>query len=96
MRYILEVNTKKKEKFLADFVADNDIEVITQYEPLEKISKEVEKLGVALREANKNAGSKEVLNYYLRGRGISQGVINAVMGPLKDFFNNLGIDVEEM
>lgn len=95
MRYILEVEDRKTEKYLQDFIADNKVEVVDKYAPLERLSAEVEKLGVALREAKKNPGSWEILNYYLRGRGVSQSAIDGVMGPVVDFFKNVGIEIKK-
>lgn len=94
MRYLIEVSNTKTEKYLNDFLHDNEIEVVDRYEPLERLSAEVGKLGNALREAKRSPGSWSVLNYYLRGRGVSQSTIDAVLAPVKDFFKNVGIDID--
>jgi hypothetical protein len=95
MRYIIDVKDKKTEKYLQDFILDNNVEKVDVYEPIERLSVEVEKLGRALREAKAAPGSWEVLNYYLRGRGVSQSTIDATMGPLTDFFKNIGIEIKK-
>ena len=95
MRYILEVEDKKTEKYLLDFIADNKVEVVDKFAPLERLSAEVEKLGHAMREAKRSPGSWEILNYYLRGRGVSQSSIDGVLGPVTDFFKNVGIEIKK-
>lgn len=91
---VIEVQKGSKEySHLMDFLGDNKIEVVDEYEPIAKLQKEVELVGRALREAKKEPGTWEVMNYYLRGRGVSQGTINELMGPLGDFFSNMGIEI---
>lgn len=88
MRYVIEPKTKKAEKELAE---NDQLKVITSYDPIQKLSIEVAKIGLALKEFKKTGVSWDVFNYYLRGRGISQSTIDSVMGEVKDFFRKMGI-----
>ena len=94
MRYIIEVDNEKTDRHLRDFLADNKIEIVDKYEPIEQLSTEVEKLGRALKAAKANPGNWHMLNYYLRGRGISQSTVDGVMKPITDFFRSAGIEIE--
>lgn len=88
MRYVIEPKTKKAEKELAE---NDQLKVITSYDPIHKLSIEVAKIGLALKEFKKTGVSWDIFNYYLRGRGISQATIDSVMGEVKDFFRKMGI-----
>lgn len=88
MRYIIEPKTKKAEQELLE---NERLKIITRYDPVEKLSVDVEKLGAALKEFKASGVNWRVFNYYLRGRGLSQSMIDAVMGEVKDFFKNMGI-----
>ncbi len=68
MRYIIETDTKE---LMEDFVKGRtDATLIDSYEPIERLTKRVEKLSSAFKEFKQNRGSFTILNYYLRGKGI--------------------------
>jgi hypothetical protein len=92
MRYILEAKTKKVEGIIEEFCLKNKtIKLIDSYDPYEKLSKEVEKVGLALRSFVKSGIDKTVLTTYLKGRGHSIRQVEAFMGDFKDFFKKIGL-----
>lgn len=88
MRYIIEPKNKKAEE---ELLANDKLKVVTKYDPVEKLGAEVEKIGAALKEFKEGGVSWRVFNYYLRGRGLSQTMIDLVMGEVQDFFRAMGI-----
>jgi hypothetical protein len=92
MRYIIEVKTKRGEGIIEELVDKNKVvRLIDSYDPFEKISKDVEKMGLALRQFKKSGIDWEVFTTYLRGRGLPKTTIDSVMGSVKDFFTNIGM-----
>lgn len=66
-----------------------------EYSPkteLEKVSASVEKLGEALKLYKESGINWRVFNRYLRGCGIPQADIDAVMEGAEKFFKDLGIN----
>jgi len=88
MRYLIEPKNRKAEE---ELVKNEHLKVITSYDPIQKLTADVEKIGVALREFKKTGVSWDIFNYYLRGRGIPQQTIDSVMGEVKEFFRKIGI-----
>jgi len=97
MRYILETKTQKGEELLAGLLDNNskNFTLIDSYEPKERILAQVEKLGLALREYKKGGISWDVMKYYLRGKGLPQQTIDAVLGDVTEFFIKVGILEQE-
>ena len=96
MRFIVEPKNTKAEVELQELLAKtNDFELISSYDPIESLSGKVEKLGVALRDFKKSGINWQVFTYYLRGRGLSNTIINNVMGKIDDFFEEAGIDLNK-
>lgn len=91
MRYIVEAKSTG-EDVLKDFVAGrSDLEIVNSYDPIENLTEKVEKLGLGLREFKQSGVNWRVFNYYLRGRGISQSMIDTVMRGVDDFFKEVGL-----
>lgn len=94
MRYIIETKNKKAEEKLTVFMQEvgaSQIDFIDSYEPVERITKEVEKVGNALREYKKSGVSMEVMRTYLKGKGHSMSTINDLMGDVNDFLKKIGL-----
>ena len=94
MRYLIDVKTKKGEEKLTALMNDlgaSQADYIDSYEPKERLTKEVEKVGRALREYQKSGISKDILRYYLRGKGHSNNTIEALVGDVESFFKKMGI-----
>ena len=91
MRYTIYAKTKKSEGIVEEFIKKEKIELVEKYDPFEKISKDVEKMGLALRKFHKSGIDWDVFETYLRGKGISQRVIDAVLGDVKQFFIKVGM-----
>ncbi len=92
MRYIIEAITKGAEGIVEEMVEKNKkLKMIDKYDPFEKISRDVETMGLALRQFEKVGIDWQVFNYYLRGKGIPQTTIDAVMGNVRDFFKRVGL-----
>ena len=94
MRYIIEVKNKKADEALATFLQEQgakNVDIITSYEPVERLTKEVEKVGAALREYKASGVSWTILEKYLRGNGHSQKTIEALLGDVKRFYRQMGI-----
>lgn len=79
MRYIIETN---KTELISQFTED---ELVDQYEPIEKLTARVEKIHQAFNDFKKTRGSWQIMNYYLRGRGISQAEIDKVLSGVEEF-----------
>lgn len=94
-RIVIEAKTQKAEKAIEKLATESVIEIVDRFNPITRLSAEVEKLGRALRDYKKSEGSYEVMMYYLRGRGVSQGSIDEVMKGVKQFFAAAGIDIDE-
>lgn len=94
MRYTIESKSDKADEQVRELLDNKDVEAISIYEPLEQISARVQKLGVALRELKNSNISWRVFNYYLRGLGISQGMIDSVLKGVEGFFADMGLDNE--
>jgi hypothetical protein len=93
-RYILEVKNKKADERLAVFMQEvgaSQIDYIDSYEPLERITKEVEKVGNALREYKKSGVSMDIMKTYLKGKGHSLSTINDLMGDVNEFLKKIGL-----
>ena len=94
MRYIIEVKNKKADEALSVFLQEqkqDNIDIITSYEPVERLTKEVEKVGAALKEYKTSGVSWTVLEKYLRGNGHSQKLINSMLKDVKTFYRQMGI-----
>lgn len=91
MRYTIETKSKKLEGIVEEFIEKEKLVLVEKYDPFEKIGKDVEKMGLALRKFQKSGIDWDVFNTYLRGKGTSQGVIDAVMGDVKSFFLKVGL-----
>ena len=92
MRYIIEAKTKKNEGLIEEFIDKNEkgIKLVDRYDPFERVSSDVAKIGEAMRRFKESGIDSDVFNYYLRGKGISQQTIDAVMGETKRFFKAMG------
>ncbi len=87
MRYIVETNIKD---LIEDFVEGRtDVELIDSYEPIERLTERVEKMSTAFKDFKTHRGSWTILNYYLRGRGISQAEIDRVLGGVEKFMESV-------
>ncbi len=83
MRYIIETENND---LIKDFIEGRiDAEIIDQYDPIEKLTSRVEKMNQAFNDFKKNRGSWRIMNYYLRGRGISQTEIDNVTQGIEEF-----------
>lgn len=92
MRYILEAKTKKGEGEIEEFYLKNkSIKFIDSYDPYEKISKDVEKIGLALKDFQKSGIDWEVFETYLKGRGHSRQMVQGFMGEVKGFMTKIGL-----
>ena len=91
MRYTIDAKSKKLEGIVEEFIKKEKIELVEKYDPFEKISKDVEKMGLALRKFQKSGIDWDVFNTYLRGKGTPQSRIDAVMGDVKQFFLKVGL-----
>ncbi len=92
MRYILEAKTKKGEGTIEEFYLKNkSIKLIDSYDPYEKISKDVEKMGLALRSFQKSGIDWEVFETYLKGKGFSRDMTQNFMGNVSNFFKKIGL-----
>ena len=92
MRYILDTDNPRLMKKLLE-KNEGSIELVQKYEPIEVLTSRVEKLGRLLEEYKDSGANWEILNYYLRGKGISQIMINSVMKGIKSFFREFGIEL---
>lgn len=91
MRYTIEAKSKKSEGIVEEFINKEKLVLVEKYDPFEKIGKDVEKMGLALRKFQKSGIDWDVFNTYLRGKGTPQGTIDAVMGDVKSFFLKVGL-----
>lgn len=92
MRYILEAKNKKDEGIVEEFYLKNkSIKLVDSYDPYEKLSKDVEKVGLALRNFQKSGIDWEVFETYLKGRGHSRQEVNGFMGDVNAFFKRIGL-----
>ena len=92
MRYTIEAKTKKLEGTIEEFIKkEKTLKLIDKYDPFEKLSSDVEKMGNALRKFRTSGIDWSVFNYYLRGQGISQNTIDSVIGEVKEFFYKVGL-----
>lgn len=91
-RYTIEAKTKKQEGTIEDFLKkEKSLKVIEKYDPFEKLGGEVVAMGNALRKFKQSGIDWSVFNFYLRGRGLSQQTIDAVMGDVESFFIKVGL-----
>jgi len=92
MRYILEAKNKKGEGTIEELVKkEKSLKLIDSYDPYEKVSKEVEKVGLALRAFQKSGIDWEVFSTYLKGKGYSKQLIQGFMGDVNGFFKKIGL-----
>lgn len=91
MRYILETKTKKEEGIIEELTNKEKIKLIDNYDPYEKLSKDVEKVGLALRQFQKSGIDWSVFKTYLRGCGYSVSLIDGFMGNVNQFFTKIGL-----
>lgn len=92
MRYILEAKTKKAEGTIEEFYLKNKtIKLIDNYDPYQKLSKSVEKVGLALRQFQKTGIDWEVFETYLKGKGHSRSLVDGFMGDVTEFFKKIGL-----
>jgi len=90
MRFIIETNTEDAKKNLVEFVDNSEgIEPITGYDPIEKLTSQVEKMYQAFSEFKSHRGSWRILNYYLRGRDIAQNEIDRVLEGVEEFMSQV-------
>lgn len=87
MRYIIETNNHEAISQLVE--SNQDTELITQYEPVERLTARVEKMKQAFDEFRASRGNWRIMNYYLRGRGIAQNEIDTVLNGLEEFFQQI-------
>jgi len=96
MRYILEAKTKKDEGTLEEFYLKNkSIKLVDSYDPYEKVSKEVEKVGLALRAFQKSGIDWSVFETYLKGCGHSRNLIDGFMTDVNGFMKKIGLLAEK-
>lgn len=81
MRYVIDT----KKETIEELQQKNAIELIDSYEPIERLTTRVEKMHQAFKEFKNNRGSWKILNYYLRGRGLSQNEIDSVTDGIEEF-----------
>lgn len=94
MRYIIEIKNNKADEALSSFMQEQgakNADYITSYEPKERLTREVEKIGAALKEYKASGISWGVLNRYLRGSGHSQKMIDSLLKDVKQFYKEMGI-----
>jgi hypothetical protein len=92
MRYLIEPKNKKGEGIIEEILdKEKSLKLIDKYDAFEKVSAEVEKIGLALRRFKKSGIDWSVFEYYLRGRGVPQATIDGVVGKVEDFFKKIGI-----
>lgn len=92
MRYILEAKTKKGEGTIEELVKkEKSLKLVDQYDPYEKVAKEVERVGLALRQFQKSGIDWDIFTTYLRGCGHSRVEIDGFMGDVKVFFTKIGL-----
>ena len=96
MRYTIDAKSKKIEGIIEDFIKKEKLELVEKYDPLGKISKDVETMGLALRKFQRSGIDWDVFNTYLRGKGAPQETIDAVIGDVKDFFLKIGLLPEKV
>lgn len=87
MRYIIETETPDLVKQFTE--GRTDVSLIDQYDPIEKLTGKVEKMRIAFEEFKKSPGSWRIMNYYLRGRGVSQSEIDNVLGSVEEFLKQI-------
>jgi hypothetical protein len=96
MRYILEAKNKKDEGTVEEFYLKNKtIKLVDSYDPYEKVSKEVEKVGLALRAFQKSGIDWSVFTTYLRGCSHSKSEIESFMGDVNSFMKKIGLLAEK-
>lgn len=97
MRYLIEAKTKKGEGTIEELVKkERSLKTIDSYDPFVKVSREVERIGAALRRFKKAGIDWDVFRYYLRGRGIPGSTIDNVMEKVEEFFVKVGILEKEI
>ncbi len=93
MRFIIQSKNPESDANLRSFVDGvEDLEILSAYDPIENLSAKVEKLGMALKEYKESGINWKVFKYYLRGRGLSETMIDNVMGKVEDFFKEVGLN----
>ena len=93
MRHIVKTESDEDLGDLIHSVKDRDgVEVEGSVGDL---GKKVQMLATALKEFKDSGGNMEVLNYYMRGKGIAQRDIDNVMDGIESFFAEYGIEIDE-
>lgn len=90
-RYTFEVKTKKDQDELDKFLINRKIDEVDKYDAVEKLSKEVERMGQSLRQFEASGVDWDVFETYLKGKGHSRENIRGVMGDVKEFFIKIGL-----
>jgi hypothetical protein len=91
----VRIINEKAGKELMEFLGKKDnMSVFHPKDQLEKLSDQVEKMGIVLNEYKSSGINWRVFNTYLRGRGISQAAIDDVMDGTKRFFKDIGVDLD--
>ena len=97
MRFLIEPKSQEAETKLRDILlADTEhkeYELISEYEPIEKLSGQVERVGNALKEFKESGINWYIFSTYMRGRGISGTLLKRVMKPMKEFFEEVGMKI---
>lgn len=95
MRHVIQINDKRTEDALARFLKEHEktAKVVDNYDPIVRLSDEVEKMGGALRQFKQNGATWDVFYYYLRGLNIPASHIDSVMDGTKKFFATVGIKI---
>lgn len=92
MRYTIEAKGKRQEGIVEELLKkEKTLKMVDKYDPFEKLSGEVEKMGTALKKFKTGGIDWSVFNYYLRGKGLSQNTIDAVLDTTEEFFVKVGL-----
>ena len=88
-RFVIESENEKAYEQFYKLAESGELSIITEYDPIERLTARVEKMRLAFQDFKKNRGNWRILNYYLRGRGISQGEIDKVLAGVEEFMKQV-------
>lgn len=92
MTIVIEVDSKEARQEVESFLEGKaDMKKVEEYDLGLKLSKDVSDIKVLLNEIIDKGVSKNLLLYYLKGKGYSLAEVNRLLSDLDSFLKELGI-----
>lgn len=95
MRNIVHTEDQEKHAMLVDFCMRHEGIDLKESDQLEEVTNKVRLMGEAIKEFKAKGINMNVLNYYLRGRGVAQRDIDNVQKGVEQFFSEFNIDIND-